>query len=320
MVLEATTIKPAYPKTVRVFRQQFASEESCIQYLIQSRWPDGFSCPRCQHDAYWFLAKRKLLVCRNCRKETSPISGTLMHGSHVPIQEWFWAAYLVTTLTPGISALQLQRQLGLGSYRTAWFMLNRLRKGMVSDSRSRLSGIVEADETIIGGPIKNKRGRGVTHGTHKSLVVGVVGVIPYVDKNGNACEKAGRLRLAVIQNADEETIGSFLNTNVEVGSEIRSDGWRGYSKTALKGYDHDKRIVGSPELAHLVAPHIHRVFSNLKTWLTGTHHGVEPKYLTRYLDEYVFRFNRRQTPMAAFQTLLGIASNKKPMSLVQLRS
>jgi hypothetical protein len=153
MVLVAKTIKPAYPKTVRDFRQQFASEESCIQYLIQSRWPDGFSCPRCQHDAYWYLANRKLLVCRSCRKETSPIAGTLMHRSHVPIQEWFWAAYLVTTLTPGISALQLQRQLGLGSYRTAWFMLNRLRKGMVSDSRSRLSGIVEADETIVGGPI-----------------------------------------------------------------------------------------------------------------------------------------------------------------------
>ena len=320
MVLAVKTIKPAYPKTVRDFRRQFASEESCIQYLIQSRWTDGFSCPRCQHDAYWYLAKRKLLVCRSCRKETSPIAGTLMHRSHVPIQEWFWAAYLVTTLTPGISALQLQRQLGLGSYRTAWFMLNRLRKGMVSDSRSRLSGIVEADETIIGGPIKNKRGRGVTHGTHKSLVVGAVGVISYVDKNGDAREKAGRLRLAVIQNADEETIGSFLNKNVEPGSEIRSDGWRGYSKTAMKGYDHGKRIVGSSERAHLVAPHIHRVFSNLKTWLTGTHHGVEPKYLTRYLDEYVFRFNRRQTPMAAFQTLLGIASNKKPMSLVQLRS
>jgi hypothetical protein len=320
MVLAMKSIKPAYPKTVREFRRQFASEESCIQYLIQSRWSDGFSCPGCQNDAYWYLAKRKLLVCRSCRKETSPIAGTLLHRSHVPIQEWFWAAYLVTTLTPGISALQLQRQLGLGSYRTAWFMLNRLRKGMVSDSRSRLSGIVEADETIIGGPIKNNRGRGVTHGTYKSLVVGAVEVIPYVDKKGAAREKAGRLRLAVIQNSGEETIGSFLNKNVEPGSEIRSDGWRGYSKTAMKGYDHDKRIVGNPERAHLVAPHIHRVFSNLKTWLTGTHHGVEPKYLTRYLDEYVFRFNRRQTPMAAFQTLLGIASNKKPMSLVQLRS
>ena len=95
---------------------------------------------------------------------------------------------------------------------------------------------------------------------------------------------------------------------------------KGYSKTALKGYVHDQRIVGSPELAHVVAVHIHRVFSNLKTWLAGTHHGVDPAYLPAYLDEYVFRFNRRQTPMAAFQTLLGIASNKNHVSLVQLRS
>ena len=243
-----------------------------------------------------------------------------MHRSHVPVQEWFWAAYLVATLTPGISALQLQRQLGLGSYRTAWFMLNRLRKGMVNESRSCLSGIVEADETIIGGPVEGKRGRGVTKETHNSLVVGAVEVVPYVDKKGAACERAGRLRLAVIGSADEETIGNFLSTNVEPESVIRSDGWRGYSKTALKGYVHDKRIVGRPELAHVVAIHIHRVFSNLKTWLAGTHHGVDPAYLSGYLDEYVFRFNRRQTPMAAFQTLLGITSNKKPITLAQLRS
>lgn len=150
-----------------------------------------------------------------------------MHRSHVPILEWFWAAYLVATLTPGISALQLQRQLGLGSYRTVWFVLNRLRKGMVNDTRTPLSGIVEADETIIGGPVKTKRGRGVTHGTHKSLVVGAVEVISYFDKNGKLKEKARRLRLAVIRHADEETIGTFLKKNVKSGSTIRSDGWRG---------------------------------------------------------------------------------------------
>ena len=191
---------------------------------------------------------------------------------------------------------------------------------MVSDSRSRLSGVVEADETIIGGPVEGKRGRGVTKGTHKALVVGAVEVVPYFDMKGAACERAGRLRLSAIDAADEETIGAFLSANVEPESVIRSDGWRGYSKTALKGYVHDKRIVGSPELAHVVAKHIHRVFSNLKTWLAGTHHGVDPAYLPAYLDEFVFRFNRRQTPMAAFQTLLGIASNKEPVALVQLRS
>lgn len=314
------TGRPAYPKTVREFRMQFATEDACVEYLIQSRWSDGFSCPRCQHGEYWYLAKRKLLVCRKCRKETSPTAGTLMHRSHVPILEWFWAAYLLTTLTPGISALQLQRQLGLGSYRTAWFMLNRLRKGMVSDSRSRLSGMVEADETIIGGPVEGKRGRGVTKGSHSSLVVGAVEVVSYTDRNGKACERAGRLRLALIHSADEETIGAFVSQNVEPGSVIRSDGWRGYSKTAMKGYVHDRRVVGSPARAHVEAVHIHRVFSNLKTWIAGTHHGVDPAYLPAYLDEFVFRFNRRQTPMAAFQTLLGIASNKDHVTLVQLRS
>lgn len=314
------TTKLPYPKTLGDFRQTFASDDSCFQYLIQSRWPEGFSCPRCQASTYWFRPGRKLLVCQSCRKETSPLAGTLLHRSHVPIQEWFWAAYLVATFTPGISALQLQRQLGVGSYRTAWFMLNRLRKGMLNDSRTSLSGIVEADETLIGGPVKHTRGRGGTHDTHKSLVVGAVESIAYVDKNGKQKERAGRVRLEVIRHADEATIGTFLNKNVKPGSTIRSDGWRGYSKTALLGYKHEQRIVGAPERAHQVAPHIHRVFSNLKTWLQGTHHGVDPKYLPGYLDEFVFRFNRRQTPMAAFQTLLGITSNKHPITLVQLKS
>lgn len=310
----------SFPKNIKEFRKSFSSEDLCIGYLIQSHWPDGFICTRCDATEYWYRHGRKLLVCQSCRKEISPISGTVMHRSHIPIQEWFWAAYLVATITPGISALQLQRQLGLGSYRTAWFMLHRLRKGMVNDNRIPLSGTVEADETIIGGPVKNKRGRGVTAETNKSLVVGAVEVITYVDKKESQKEKAGRLRLAVIDHADEKTIGSFLRENVKSGSTVQSDGWRGYSKAALGGFTHEQRIVSSPQHAHQVAPHIHRVFSNLKTWLQGTHHGVEPKYLSAYLDEFVFRFNRRKTPLAAFKALLGIASHKNPITLRQLKA
>lgn len=242
-----------------------------------------------------------------------------MHRSHVPIQDWFWAAYLVSTFTPGISAVQLQRQLGLGSCRTAWFMLHRLRKGMVNDSRSKLAGVVEADEAFVGGPAKTKRGRGVADSPNKSLIVGAVEVVTYKTKSGATEEMAGRLRLEVIKNADEETIGKFLRDNVEAGTKVRSDGWKGYSKSALAGYGHEQRIVGAPSRAHQVAPHIHRVFGNLKTWLRGTHHGVEPKYLPSYLQEFVFRFNRRQTPMAAFQTLLGITAAKSPLTLAELR-
>lgn len=247
------------------------------------------------------------------------MAGTILHRSKIPVQEWFWSAYLVATHTPGISARQLQRQLGISSYESAWYRLQRLRKGMVNEHRTPLAGLVEADETIIGGPAKGKKGRGVTQSIHKSLVIGAVEVFRYVDKKDGVKEKAGRLRLELIDHADEKTIGKFLQENVVAGTTVRTDGWRGYSQTALSGYEHTAQVQGSPEMAHQLAPHVHRVFSNLKTWLHGTHHGVEPKYLQGYLNEYVFRFNRRQTPMAAFQTLLGIAATKKPVSLMKIR-
>jgi transposase-like protein len=238
-----------------------------------------------------------------------------MHRSHVPVQEWFWAAYLVATHTPGISAVQLQRQLGIVSDTTAWHMLHRLRKGMVNENRSHLVGLIEADESFIGGPAKGKRGRGSTASKHKSLIIGAVEVLKYEDKKGKKCERAGRLRLSVLDDAGAVSIREFITENVTLGSTLRTDGWRGYSDSALVGFKHRVRIVRTPERAHRVAPHIHRVFSNLKAWLNGTHHGVEPKYLQSYLDEYIFRFNRRNTPMAAFQTLLGISAQKTPLTL-----
>ena len=199
-------------------------------------------------------------------------------------------------------------------------MLHRLRKGMVNDSRTKLAGVVEADEAFVGGPAKEKRGRGVAKASNKSMIAGTVEVVTYTTKSGVTKEMAGRLRLAIIENGNEETIGGFLRSNVDKGAKVRSDGWKGYSKLALSGYEHEIRIVGPSKRAHLVAPHIHRVFGNLKTWLRGTHHGVEPKYLASYLQEFVFRFNRRQTPMAAFQTLLGITASKSPITLTELRS
>lgn len=246
------------------------------------------------------------------------MAGTILHRSKISIQEWFWSAYLVATHTPGISAKQLQRQLGISNYESSWYLLQRLRKAMVNEHRSLLSGLIEADETMIGGPVKGKKGRGVSQGIDKSLVIGAVEVHQYVDKKGRAKEKAGRLRLQQIDHADEKTIGKFLEENITRASSIRTDGWRGYSSTALSGYTHTVQVQNFPAMAHQLAPHIHRVFSNLKTWLLGTHHGVEPKYLQGYLNEYVFRFNRRQTPMAAFQTLLGIAASKKPVTLLNI--
>ena len=295
--------QPDFPKTLREFRRRFAEPSACLEYLWSSRWPEGFSCPRCGHGQSWQLKTRALYQCQSCGHQLSPIAGTVLHRSHFPVQDWFWAAYLVSTHTPGLSARQLQRQMGC-SYKTAWFLLHRLRRAMVRPERTMLSGRIEVDEAFIGGPAKGKHARGVAAHPNKSLIFGAVEVLEYVDARGRHAERTGRLRLCKALRADERTIRSFLVANVELGSLVATDGWRGYSETALAGYVHHPSL-------HL-AVHIHRAFSNLKTWLAGTHHGVEPKYLSRYLDEFVFRYNRRKTPMAAFQSLLGIASSIPP--------
>ena len=311
--------KPDYPKTIMEFAAKFHSDEICFQYLIDIRWSDGFVCPGCNTNGGWWLEKYHRFECSFCHRQTSPLSGTLMHRSHLPIRLWFWAAYLVATHTPGISAVQLQRQLGISKIDTAWFVLHRLREGMVRDGREPLSGVVEADETHIGGPAKDKKGRGVVKSANKSLIVGAVEIVTYKTKNGNAQEKAGRIRLQKIRTASQKEIKSFLTNNVALGSKIKSDGWSGYSNDALNGYKHLRHIQQSPQQASELAPHIHRVFSNLKSWLTGIYHGVDTKYLQSYLDEFVFRFNRREYPMSAFRSILGIVTSKKHITLAEFK-
>ena len=180
---------------------------------------------------------------------------------------------------------------------------------MADERRSPLAGRIEADKVILGGAIQGKTGPGVTGSQRRTLVFGAVEVITYQDKHGRNLEKAGRFRLAVAQRADAESIRGFLTSNVLPGSVINTDGSKGYSKTAPAGYRHELRDPESHAL------HIHRAFGNLRNWLNGTHHGVNPKYLQHYLDELVFRFNRSNTPMAAFQTLLGLATQRNHVPL-----
>ena len=212
-----------------------------------------------------------------------------MHRSKMPLRTWFQAAYLATTHTPGISAVQFQRQVGLHSYKTAFTMLHKLRAGMVRSGRDKLSGIVEVDETYVGGERPGPTGRGALG---KTIVAGAV------DIRG---KYANRVRLRVIPDVSSKTLTIFIKDNVIEGSIIKTDDWRGYSGLSSVGYNH----VVSMELIH-----IHRVFSNLKTWLLGTHHGVSPQHLQAYLNEYTYRFNRRKTPMAGFQTVLGLSSQR----------
>lgn len=282
--------RPDFPLTIFDFQRRFQTEEAQLDFLIRSRWPEGFVCPRCSHTEYFWIATRKLLQCKKCSYQASATSGTIMHRSKVPIPLWLQAAYLVTTHTPGMSALQFQRQVGLPSYQTAFTMLHKLRSAMVRPGRTRLSELVEVDEAYIGAEIHGPPGRGAKG---KAIVVGAVDI---------RSKYANRVRLKAIPNVTSATLTAFIKENIEEGSTIKTDDWVGYNGLEKLGYKH----VITTDLTH-----IHRVIGNLKTWLRGTHHGVSPQHLQAYLNEFAFRFNRRKTPMAAFQTVLGLAKERQ---------
>jgi transposase-like protein len=300
--------RPTFPRTLAEFHAAFPNQDSCVLYLAQSRWPEGFVCPRCGRGEAYRLPKRGLWQCKSCGYQTSPTAGTVLHRSRVPLRQWFEAAYLVSTLTPGVSAVQLQRQLGLATYETAWTMLHRLRRAMLRPERDRLTGPVEIDESFVGGVRAGTPGRGAGG---KTLIVGAV------EARG---EGSGRVRLATIPDASRATLEAFVRANVVEGGVIFTDGWAGYENLKSLGYDHRPRAQGGKRNPRNILPRIHRMFSNLKTWLAGTHHGIGAKNVPTYLREFEFRFNRRRVPMAAFQTLLGLTSSHPPQPVRRRRA
>lgn len=288
--------RPAFPTSLPEFARQFATEDACREYLRQSRWPDGFDCPRDGRGPGYYIQARGLWECPDGH-QTSVTAGTVMHRTKVALTSWFWAAYLMATHTPGISAQQLARQLGL-RYETAYMMLQRLRAAMVNPEREKLRGRVEVDETYLWGHQTGRRGRGMAPG--KSLVIAAVEV---------RGEYADRVRLRRIRRVSARQVGQFLRAEVEAGTEVVTDGHQSYRRLPSIGYGHTvMKGSSSVEVAQQLV-HVHRVFSNLKTWLNGTHHGVSGKHLQAYLNEFAFRYNRRRKPMAAFQRLLGLGSH-----------
>jgi transposase-like protein len=262
------------------FEDRFATEEACRQYLSGLRWPDGFRCPSCANASYW-LTKRGLHHCEQCGLQTSVLAGTVFQDTKQPLRLWFHAIWHVTSQKYGTNALGLQRVLGLGSYRTAWTWLHKLRYAMVRPDRDRLSGVVEVDETHIGGEKSGKRGRGAAG---KELV------IIAVQEDG---KRVGRIRLRRVPDASANSLESAVKASVEAGSTVRTDAWLGYSRLAELGYVHDTVREGA-DLGINLLPKVHLIASLLKRWLLGTYQGaVRPSHLDFYLDEYTFRFNRR---------------------------
>ena len=269
-----------YPKTILDFEQRFATEEACREYVAQLRWPEGFCCPRCGHGEVWIM-KRGLYWCRQCDYQVSVRAGTIFHDSRKSLWLWFRAIWYVVNQKHGVSALGLQRVLGLGSYRTAWTWLHKLRCAMARPGRDRLLGTVEVDETYIGGKKPGKRGRGAAG---KTLVV-----VAVEDKG----DKIGRIRLRRVADTSAASLIPAVQESVEDGALVRTDGWISYEKLSSKGYEHIV-VRKDASVGDNLLPLVNRVVALLKTWLQGTHQGaVRPSHLDYYLDEFTFRFNRR---------------------------
>lgn len=316
-----------FPESLPDFQRLFPDDAACATYLEKARWADGFACPYCGvvGEPFRIATRPGVLTCRACRRQTGLTVGTIMERSHTPLSVWFWAAYLVASQTPGMSAVQFQRQLGLSRYETAFGILHKLRAGMVRPDQDRIGGKadghIEVDEAYVGGRTRGE-GRGVHH---KTLVIAAVevrhrepGTTQDKRKDGRY---AGRIRLAIAADRSAESLCGFVESAVMPGSLTITDDWSGYASLRTRGYDHHAIAeCGDPEVAERFLPISHLVFSNLKTWLSGIHHGVSEKHLQAYLNEYTFRFNRRFYPFNAFRSLLGIAGDATAPTFAELYS
>ena len=272
--------------------ERFGSDERCRDYLEELRWPEGVKCPRCDSDSISRITTRNQLDCNDCRYRFSVTTGTLFHDSHLPLSKWFMAIYLVTESKKGISAKQLQRMLDT-SYKTAWYLAHRIRAAMGDDDQPLLRGIVEVDETFVGG-----RRFGVGRGNYRDAdnppVVGAV-------------ERGGEVRLRVVRDRSRGTLQGFIRDHVADDTEaIYTDEWQGYAGLADEDTRHETVNHSAKEYVR-VDVHtntVEGVWSLFKRGIVGSYHQISTKHLPAYLDEMEFRFNHRENAFLFRDTLL----------------
>lgn len=290
------------------FDRRFQQEQACLDYLFQLSWPQGFVCTDCGHPGYWKSA-RDLYLYQDCQKQVFGHSSTIFHGGKKPLTVWFKALWWFSTRKSGVNALALQQQLGLGSYRTPWCWLQKLRTCTIFTDRQLLSGEIDADEFYMGGGRSGKRGRGAAQKCKVAVAV---------ERQGR---KLGRLRMQVIEDCSSSQLLPFVQSNVVVGSQVATDGWKGYNGVE-KDFDHRRVVSAHAEYKEIVLPGVHLVVSLVKRVILGTYQGrFTPEYLQRYLDEYVFRFNRRTctSPGKRFWKIMQQAVGSPPITNQQLR-
>lgn len=278
------TGSPGFPKTLVEFDARFDDEDACVAYLRSCRWPQGFVCPKCAGTKSWRVRGR-LEECAGCGKQTSITAGTVFHGTRKPLRTWFRALVLMLTSKQGCSALEMERLLGL-AHQTAWTWAHKLRLLFDPAASAKLDGAVEIDETYLGGDdVAAHKGR--------SLAGKKVCVVAAVEVKGTAM---GRARVELVADATARSLRDFAERNIAIGSTLHTDGAAAYRSLAKRGFTHRPEVIGNPKRAAKLFPHAHRIFSLVRRVLLATHQGaVRPQHLQRYLDEYVFRFNRRSS-------------------------
>lgn len=292
-----------YPRDQMQFDKKFSSENNCVKYLIEVKWPLGFKCDKCNATDYWLLS-RKRVKCKKCATIVTITSNTFFDQTNKSLSLWFRAIWWMIAQKNGVSASGLQSILGIGSYKTAWVWLHKLRTLMTFPNREKLSGKVEIDETYVGGASEGKRGRG---SENKSLVIIAVELLP---------KGTGRVRLQIIPTAEGKHLLKFIRENVETETTIVTDGWTGYSQLNKKGYVHIKQKQAGATTDEEMLPNVHRIAALLKRWLLGTHQNyTSHERLQKYLDEFTFRYNRRKSNSRGllFHRIIEQAMCRKPI-------
>ena len=287
------------------YQEQFSDEEDCFKYLFRLRWPNGFVCPKCGGSEYYMIYKHKRFQCKQCRHQTSVTAGTVFHRSHQPLRVLFMAVYLIATSKKGLSAMELRRKLGISGYKTAWLLMQKIRTAMASSGKFLLTRMVEIDETYIGGHREGPRGRGAKDKTLVAIAV---------ETNGSTM---GRAYLKTINSLTMTELEQFVKDHVARATKVSTDGHKSYG-SLNNDYVHIPVKNSKACSKSDVLPKVHIVVANLKMWLRGTYNCLPAKHLQRYLDEFVFRFNRRWNLNNIFDKLLVRCVNTNTITYAEL--
>lgn len=292
------------PMSLLDFQRRFPSEADCQSYLMDIRFGTGFLCPECGSSHTGAIATRRLLQCKECRRQFSVTTGTCFHRTRTSLQEWFWTIFLVSKDKRGHSALQLSKKLGI-PYARAWFILQKIKMAMAyRDSQYRLSGSVELDEAYFGTPDSNGKGR-KTKRTKAFVAVSVT-------DDG----KPRFAKIQVVRRLDSRYVAKFAAKEIEPGTLVRTDGLAIYNVLA-DTYIHEP-IVAKGKPRDAILKWVHVVISNAKAFIEGTFHGLHGKHLQRYLDEFCYRFNRRYREEELFDRLLLACTTAPPTTYDEL--